>query len=177
MVMNMGRDAEQGVVELAFEPVAGDFAGALRERRRFNRAGRISKAALVLLAVAWVLVAAAAVSGGDADWFLLVYLPLLALLLLCVPRLQARRLMKVVGRNGVHHVTVTDAGISMTTDNSTASANWAAQPRYRETRDAFLTFSDDKNATCFTVLPKRALRNPADADRLRKILDRNLTRA
>ncbi|ANP54912.1 hypothetical protein J2Z21_001421 [Streptomyces griseochromogenes] len=177
MVMDMGRDAERGTVELAFQPVAGDFAGALRERKRFNRTGRIRRAALILLAVAWVLSAGVALSGGDRDWFLLIYLPLLTGLLFLVPRLQARQLMKVAVRNGVHHVTVTDAGISMTTDNSTASVNWTAQPCYRETKDAFFTFSDDKNATCFSVLPKRGLRNPADADRLREILQRNLTRA
>ncbi|MFE2100075.1 MULTISPECIES: YcxB family protein [unclassified Streptomyces] len=177
MVMDMGRDAEQGVVELAYQPVAGDFAGALRERKRFNRVGRIRKSALVVLAVTWVLNVALALPDGDPDWFLLIYLPLAVGLLLLIPRLQARQLMKVVARNGVHRVTVTDAGLTMTTDNSTTSVNWAAQPCYRETKDAFFTFSDDKNATCFTVLPKRGLRNPADADRLREILDRNLTRA
>ncbi|MEU5538275.1 YcxB family protein [Streptomyces sp. NPDC020362] len=177
MVMNMGRDAEQGVVELAYRPTGGDYTGALRERRRFNRAGRVQKAVLVLLAVAWVLSAGVAVSGGDVDWFLLVYLPLLTGLLLLLPQMQARQLMKVAVRNGVYRVTVTDAGMSMSTDNSTASVNWAAQPRYRETKDAFLTFSEDKNATCFTVLPKRGVQNPADVDRLREILDRNLTRA
>ncbi|MFJ3302200.1 YcxB family protein [Streptomyces sp. NPDC086549] len=177
MVMNMGRDSEQGVVELVFQPVAGDFVGVLRERRRFNRAGRINKAALALLAVTWALSAGRAVTGGHADWFLLLYLPLAAGLLLLGPRLQARRLMKVVARNGVHRVTVTDAGMTMVTDNSTASVNWVAQPRYRETEDAFFTFSDDKNATCFSLLPKRGLPDPADADRLREILNRNLTPA
>ena len=177
MVMNMGRDAEQDVVELAYQPVAGDFAGALRERKRFNRTGRIRKVALAFLAVTWVLSAGVAVTGGGADWFLLIYLPLAVGLLLLIPQLQARQLMKAVARNGVHRVTVTDAGLTMATDNSTASVNWAAQPCYRETKDAFFTFSDDKNATCFTVLPKRGLRNPADADRLREILVRNLTRA
>ncbi|MCF3129543.1 YcxB family protein [Streptomyces olivochromogenes] len=177
MVMDMGRDAEQGVVELAYQPVAGDFVAALRERRRFNRSGRIRKAALVVLAATWVLSVGVAATGGKADWFLLLYLPLAVLMLLSVPRMQARRLMQVVARNGVHRVTVTDAGMTMATDNSTASVNWVAQPRYRETEDAFFTFSDEKNATCFSVLPKRGLRSPADADRLREILDRNLTRA
>ncbi|MEU9985231.1 YcxB family protein [Streptomyces sp. NPDC048045] len=175
--MDMGRDAEQDVVELVYQPVAGDYVGALRERRRFSRAGRVRKAVLALLAVGWVLSAGAAAFGGDADWFVLVYLPLLAGLLFMVPHLQARQVMKASLRNVEHRVTVTDAGMSMATAISTASLDWAAQPRYRETKDAFLTFSEDKNATCFSVLPKRGVHNPADVDRLREILDRNLTRA
>jgi len=176
MVMDMGRDAEQGVVELVYQPVAGDFSGALRERRRFNRAGRIQRWGIGFIAVALVIEIACALAGGHVDWFPLIWLPLFAGLLLLMPQLQARTVVKIAARNGTYRATVTDAGLTMTTDNSTTSVNWAAQPRYRETKDAFFTFSEDKNATCFTVLPKRGLQNPADADRLREILDRNLTR-
>lgn len=177
MVMDMGRDAGQGVVELVYQPVAGDFSGALRERKRFSRAGKIQRWAVGFVAVAFVIEIAGALAGGHVDWFLLIWLPLLAGLLLFMPQLQARTVVKIAARNGTYRATVTDAGLTMTTDNSTTSVNWAAQPRYRETKDAFFTFSEDRNATCFTVLPKRGLRNPADADRLRGILDRNLTRA
>ncbi|MCX5420656.1 YcxB family protein [Streptomyces sp. NBC_00114] len=117
-----------------------------------------------------------ALTGAEPDWFLLIWLPLFSGLLLLAPRLQARVVLKIAARNGTYRATVTDAGLTMVTDNSTTSVNWVAQPRYRETKDAFFTFSDDKNATCFTVLPKRGLQNPADGDRLREILDRNLTR-
>ncbi|MCX4880664.1 YcxB family protein [Streptomyces sp. NBC_00847] len=176
MVMDMGRDAEQGVVEMVYEPVVEDFAGALRERKRFSRAGRIQRWALLAVAVAFVIEVAGALTGAEPDWFLLIWLPLFSGLLLLAPRLQARVVLKIAARNGTYRATVTDAGLTMVTDNSTTSVNWVAQPRYRETKDAFFTFSDDKNATCFTVLPKRGLQNPADGDRLREILDRNLTR-
>jgi hypothetical protein len=52
MVMDMGWGAEQGVVELVYQPVAGDFSGALRERRRFNRAGKIQRWTVGFVAVA-----------------------------------------------------------------------------------------------------------------------------
>jgi hypothetical protein len=103
-------------------------------------------------------------------------MPLFAGMLLVTPQLTARTVVKIAARNGTYRARVTNAGLTMTTDNSTTTVSWAAQPRYRETKDAFFTFSDDKNATCFTVLPKRGLHDPADADRLREILDRNLTR-
>ncbi|MFF4796971.1 YcxB family protein [Streptomyces sp. NPDC001351] len=176
MVMDMGRDAEQGVVELSYQPVAGDFAEALRERRRFNRAGKIQRWAVRFIAVVFAIEIAGALAGGHVDWFPVIYLPLFTGLLLLKPQLQARTVVKIAARNGTYRATVTDAGLTMTTDNSTTSVKWAAQPRYRETKDAFYTYSDDKNATCFTVLPKRGLQSPADADRLREILDRNLTR-
>ncbi|MFD8303348.1 YcxB family protein [Streptomyces sp. NPDC059690] len=177
MVMDMGRDASQGVVELTYEPVMGDFMGALKERNRLRKRGWLRSWAVGLLAFAFVLNAALSVAGRDKpDWVLLIWLPLALVLLLLTPRLQARAFLKLAARNGTYRASVTDAGLTMVTDNSTTSVKWAAQPRYRETGDAFFTYSDDKNASCFTVLPKRGLAGPADADRLREILDRNLTR-
>ncbi|WP_324784282.1 YcxB family protein [Streptomyces sp. H51] len=177
MVMDMGRDAGQGVVELAYRPVAGDFLGALRERERVRRRGWVRRWAIGVIAVASVLNTALSVAGSrKPDWFLLIWMPLVAVLLLCMPRFQARAFLKLAVRNGTYRATVADAGLTMATDNSTTSVDWAAQPRYRETEDAFITYSDDKNASCFTVLPKRGLPDPADADRLRAILDRHLTR-
>ncbi|WP_225836901.1 YcxB family protein [Streptomyces sp. NK08204] len=178
MVMDMGRDAEQGVVELVYQPVLGDFTGALRERNRVRRRGWMRNWTVGLAVFAFVLRAALSVAGREKpDWFLLIWLPVAAVLLLLTPRLQARAFLKLAARNGTYRATVTDAGLTVTTDNSTTSVKWAAQPRYRETKDAFFTYADDKNASCFTLLPKRGLANPADADRLREILDRNLTRA
>ena len=177
MVMDMGRDAEQGVVELVYEPVVGDFVGVLRERQGLRRRGWVRTCAIGLTVFAFLLKALLAVAGKEhPDWFLLLWLPLVAALFLLTPRLQARAFLKLAARNGTYRATVQDTGLTMTTDNSTTSVKWAAQPRYRETKDAFYTYSDDKNASCFTVLPKRGLQSPADADRLREILDRNLTR-
>ncbi|MER5511858.1 YcxB family protein [Streptomyces sp. NPDC002766] len=177
MVMDTGRDAEQGAVELTYEPVVNDFLGVLRERDRLRRRAWIRYWALGIVGVSFVLNASLTAAGtARPNWFLLVWMPLLAVFVLFTPRIQARAFLKLAVRNGTFRATVTDAGLTMVTDNSTTSVKWAAQPRYRETEDAFFTYSDDKNAGCFTVLPKRGLAGPADADRLREILDRNLTR-
>ncbi|WP_443042637.1 hypothetical protein [Streptomyces sp. NBC_00344] len=53
---------------------------------------------------------------------------------------------------------------------------WEAQPRYAEGRDVFVLLSSDKNATSFTMLPKRALRTPAEVDQLRSLLDQHAAR-
>ncbi|MBO4257146.1 YcxB family protein [Streptomyces griseorubiginosus] len=175
--MDMGRDAEQGVIELVYQHVIGDFTGVLRERLRLKRRGWMRRWALGLVAFAFVLNAGLAVAGSEKpDWFMMVWLPVVGVLLLLVPRLQARAFLKLANRNGTYRVAVADGGLTMANDNSTTSLQWAAQPRYRETPEAFFTYSDDKNASCFTVLPKRGLKDPADVDRLREILDRNLTR-
>ncbi|WP_406435810.1 YcxB family protein [Streptomyces sp. NBC_00631] len=177
MVMNMGWDAGQGVVELAYRHVVGDFQGALRERERLRRRRWLRRWAVGLIAFAFVLNASLSVAGREKpDWFLLILMPLAAALLFFTPRLQARAFLKLAARNGAFRATVSDAGVTVATDNSTTSVNWSAQPRYRETKDAFITYSDDKNASCFTVLPKRGLTDPGDTDRLRAILDRHLTR-
>ncbi|MEW2299421.1 YcxB family protein [Streptomyces sp. NPDC006655] len=178
MVMDMGRDAEQGVVELVYEPAMEDFTGVLRERERLRRRWvRPRRWAFVVVALAFVLNASLSLAGRDKpNWYLLIVMPLAAILVYFTPRLQARAFQRLGARNGTFRATVTDAGLTLANDNSTTSLNWSAQPRYRETKEAFFTYSDDKNVSCFTVLPKRGLQDPADADRLRAILDRHLTR-
>ncbi|MER6079956.1 YcxB family protein [Streptomyces sp. NPDC001833] len=178
MAMDMGRDAGPGVVELVYQPAVEDFLGALRERERFRRQRWRRHWATGAMVFAFVLNAWLTAAGSEKpNWFLLVWMPLGAALLFFAPWFQAQACLRVAARNGRFRATVADAGLTMVTDNSTTSVNWAAQPRYRETKHAFITYSDDKNASCFTVLPKRALPDPADADRLRAILDRHLTRA
>lgn len=177
MVMDMGRDAGQGAVELNYRPVAGDFTDALRERERLRRRRWLRYWAVGLVGFAAVLNAALAVAGSaEPDWFLLTVLPLGLALVVFTPWLQARAFLRLAARQGAYRATVADTGVTVANDHSTTSVTWAAQPRYRETKDVFVTYSDDKNASCFTVLPKRGLPDPADAARLRAILDRHLAR-
>ncbi|MFJ1603895.1 YcxB family protein [Streptomyces sp. NPDC088253] len=164
-------------VELEYRPTVGDYTSALRARRGVSKAARRQFWVLGGATVVVALEGALALSGGDASVFPVIWLLVFAPLMLLSPWLQARQVSRVSERQGVFRVRVTDAGVSVATDNTTASVNWAAQPRYREKPDIFVLFSADKNATCFTVLPKRAVRTPADVERLRAILDRNLTRA
>lgn len=118
----------------------------------------------------------ATVVSRQAPDFALIWMFFCVLLVAFMPRLVARQFQRLAERQGTFRVTVTDAGVTVTTDNSTTALNWVAQPRYREAADVFVMISPDKNASCFTVLPKRAVRAPGDVDRLRAILDRNATR-
>ncbi|MCI3269803.1 YcxB family protein [Streptomyces cylindrosporus] len=177
MVMDMGRDAGQGVVELTYEPMVEDFSSALRARTRVSRVARRQLWVFAAAGVCGVALAVLRVAGiGDVPAPLCFALIVCGVLSAAGPWLTARQFQRLAHRNGTFRVSVTDAGVSMVTDHTTATVDWTAQPRYRETPRVFVLFSPDANAAGFTVLPKRGLSSPADADRLREILDRNLTR-
>jgi len=170
--------AEMDTVELEYRPTVEDLAAALRARRGVSSASRrqwwVFGALTVLFAVQIaVLLAGASAAPLPPLFGVFVY----GLMIAITPRLQARQLYRLAERQGTFRATVTDAGVTVTTDNTTTSVNWVAQPRYRETADLFVLLSSDKNAIGFTVLPKRAAAHArSDVTRLRAILDRNLTR-
>ncbi|MFF3888837.1 YcxB family protein [Streptomyces sp. NPDC001914] len=165
------------LVELEYRPTVGDLSSALRARRGVSKAGRRQFWVLGGAAVVVAVEVALKLAGQDASTLPVIWLVVFGSLLALSPWLQARQFHRLAERQGTFRVAVTDAGVTVATDNSTTVLNWVAQPRYRETQDAFVMISSDKNAVGFTVLPKRAVRTPEDVDRLRAILDRNLTRA
>ncbi len=176
--MDMGRDDVTGrVVELEYRPVAKDFVSALRARRRVSRAMRRQVWLLGLAACCCVFVVASDLADGEMPPFpMLIGMCVFAFLLVLQPWLVGHQFQRLAERRGVIRVTVTDAGVTVATDDSSTSLQWSVQPRYRETAEGFYMFSPEKNAANFTVLPKRGLRDPADADRLRAILDAHLSR-
>jgi hypothetical protein len=172
------RSQEHGgdAVELEYRPVVGDFRSALKARGGVSRSARIQRRMFALVGFCAVMGIVATLISRETPDFTLVWLLLCALLVSFMPRLLARQFQRLGERQGTFRVTVTDAGVTVATDNSSTALTWGAQPRYRETEDVFVMLSPDKNASCFTVLPKRAVRTPEDVDRLRAILDRHLTR-
>ncbi|MET8133848.1 YcxB family protein [Streptomyces sp. NPDC005251] len=170
------REDGADTVELEYRPTVADFTSALKARRGVSKGGRRQYWVLGCVALVAVLESAQAMAGRDVSLFLVIWLVVFVLLMPLMPRLMARQFQRLGERQGTFRVTITDAGVTVVTDNSTTALNWVAQPRYRETKDVFVMVSPDKNAVGFTVLPKRAVRAPEDVDRLRAILDRNLTR-
>ncbi|MET7984286.1 YcxB family protein [Streptomyces sp. NPDC005281] len=171
-----GQGRRHEAVELEYRPVVADFRSALKARAGVSKAGRRRYWATGAMTVAAVLQGTKALTGHGGSLFLAIWLAVLVPVLLLSPRLIARQFQRLGERQGTFRVTVSDAGVTVITDNSTTALNWVAQPRYRETADVFVMISPDNNASSFTVLPKRAVRAPEDVDRLRAILDRNLTR-
>ena len=60
----------------------------------------------------------------------------------------------------------------VTTGDTPTIVGWGSLPRYAETAELFVMLSTDMNATGLTMLPKRGIQAPTDADRLRAVLDR-----
>ncbi|MBK3564631.1 YcxB family protein [Streptomyces sp. MBT62] len=165
------------VVELEFRPVVEDFAAALRARRSVLPSTRRQRWLLVIGVFCIAMATVTSLNKGES-----IPVPMIAgacavvLLVVFMPRIQARQFQRLAQQRGVIRVTVTDVGVTVAGDDSSTSLQWTVQPRYRETADGFYMFSPEKNAANFTMLPKRGLRDPADADRLREILDAHLSR-
>ncbi|WUL62530.1 YcxB family protein [Streptomyces sp. NBC_00344] len=79
-------------------------------------------------------------------------------------------------KRGEPSTLVSHAGARTASEHTSTVMTWEAQPRYAEGRDVFVLLSSDKNATSFTMLPKRALRTPAEVDQLRSLLDQHAAR-
>ncbi|MEU6240966.1 YcxB family protein [Streptomyces sp. NPDC047024] len=173
----MEKEKAGDVLKLTYRPVAEDFTSALRARMWMSRTGRRLRALFVVAGFFLVLeVVLLATGKPGVPLVLLVGSVAVPLLILSSPWLTARQIQRLTGRQGVWRVTVTEEGIALTTDTTTASVTWQAQPRYRETERVFVLVSDDKNATGFTMLPKHGLSDDADVDRLRELLNRHVTR-
>ncbi|MGW1914888.1 YcxB family protein [Streptomyces sp. NPDC002076] len=176
MVMDMGRDAAQDVVELRYRMEAADLTSALRARQRVSRVGWIYRWTPFVTGLGALVEVVSLATGKHVALGMLVSLVTVTLALALSPWLTARAFQRAAARHGLFRVKVTDQGVWMASDHTTASVAWPAQPRYRETSRVFIMLSDDRNATAFTMLPKSGLADPADADRLRAILDRNIRR-
>ncbi|MEU0602842.1 YcxB family protein [Streptomyces sp. NPDC006393] len=167
-------------VELAYRPTVGELASALRARVRSTGAGRFQRGLLlwaVAVAIVGALLSAAGSGDRDTPWPLYTGVMVFVAFMTAVPWLQARRLHRLAERQGDIRGTVDDAGVRLTTAHSSAGLDWHLYSRYVETPELFVLLSADKSAVGFVVLPKRAVTDPEDVDRLRAVLDRWLVRA
>ncbi len=172
---------ETSTVELVYLPTTADATGALRERMRATPAGRLQGG--VILASA-VVVSGALVMNftGPRGPSLRSTVLCLAALALCVgvyvlvPALQGRQVHRMVALQGEFRAVVDDTGVRLTSRDSDTTHRWPMITRYAETDALFVLMTPDRHSVGIVVLPKRGTATPADADRLRAILDRNATR-
>ncbi|MDV9188168.1 YcxB family protein [Streptomyces sp. SR27] len=166
---------------LAYSPDLGDVKEAVRVRLRAT--------------VWWRLLRWTAWGGGVLAFLVagLALLPpspepgttalLLALGLLAVgcaeaqPWLTARIVFRLIRSQGDATAVVGEDGARWTSRDTETTIRWGLLPRYVETPRLFVLLTAQQSGTGFAYLPKRGLAGPADADRLRAILDRNITHA
>ncbi|MFK0014792.1 YcxB family protein [Streptomyces sp. NPDC091027] len=171
---------DERTVELVHRTTTADIAQALRARESHTAAGRRKRWAFPLAGTfgigVGVLVTVSDGTVSGASMGLVAAGLLLWVITLFGPALQARAFRGLLERTGETRTVVDGSGVRLTSADSETRVGWAAQPRYVETADTFVMLSDDKGAVGMTVLPKRGILPPADAEALRALLDAHLRR-
>lgn len=164
-------------VEMSYRATIEDFREALRARMRAAPAGRRMRWLMIVIAVLLLTFAVTSwLTKRTVDVPLLVTPTAVLLVMLFVPRMQARQFYRLADAAGACHTVVDDSGITITNQQQTSSLTWQAMARYTETQRVFVLVSGDKNASCLTLLPKRGVSDSGDVDRLRALFDQHLTR-
>ncbi|MGR4879121.1 YcxB family protein [Streptomyces sp. LARHCF249] len=179
--MDMGGEQVVGdAVRLVYRVTPDDMADALRARDRKTPAGRRRQRGYVWCAAGLLLLAVLTALGRDGVRPLSVGLvaggATLGAFALFGPRIQARAFGGLLEKAGEVRTVVDDSGVLVTTADTQTRIGWTAQPSYAETDTAFVMLTADKQAVGMTCLPKRGAQDPADIERLRAVLDRNLKR-
>ncbi|MFE7836400.1 YcxB family protein [Streptomyces sp. NPDC057474] len=174
-----GRAGHADPVELVYRATAGEFREALRASTRASAVARWGRGLLLFSGGLGLILAVVPLLLGvapDPKVLVMTAAPVLGLLVL--PRLQARQLHRRAALLGTHHTVLDLWGVTVEHDRGTErAARWSQVSRYAETPRTFVLLSGGVHTPRLTVLPKRGLTSPADADRLRAVLDREgLTR-
>ncbi|WP_185909483.1 YcxB family protein [Streptomyces sp. WAC01280] len=93
-----------------------------------------------------------------------------------LPWVTAQSLFRLIRAQGDATAVVDDDGGRWTSRDTETTIRWAMLPRYVETPRLFVLLTAKQSGTGFAYLPKSGLADPADADRLRAVLDRNSSR-
>jgi hypothetical protein len=172
MVMDMGRDAVQGAVELVYSPRRADFLAGVRLRERRRRLHLVRWAFTALFGYGAVLV----VTARNSSVFSLATAVFCAAMIWSIPHLQAHHALRTVSWQGEYRTSVSETGIRTETEHATLEQRWSIFRGFRETRDHIVLLSRDANILLVEVLPKRGLHTEQDRERLLALLDGHLTR-
>ncbi|MFD5323100.1 hypothetical protein [Streptomyces sp. NPDC127092] len=172
-------------VELVYTPTLADVADAMRVAMRRGDFRQLRwalppTAALALFVAGWDRFGYGVM--GPAFQTVLAGLGLFAgLLWPLAPWVSALRVWPAVVRRGGFRTRVDGDGVTCESDAGTPSGGAEAagvEPycdAYVETARQFVLFPSER-PDVWVALPKRGVSDPADVDRLRALLDRNLTR-
>ncbi|MFF7161601.1 YcxB family protein [Streptomyces sp. NPDC008086] len=172
------QDADRGTaVELVYRPTAADFEEALRARARRSPAGRVQ---VLMAPVAGVVAVSVFSVLRDAPLPVWIVSLVLTVSVTCWGTLRglrtmARRMFSMVEPYGQCRTVADDRGAATAGERASFSMEWTVVREYLETPGLFVLLAGDR-AAGVALLPKRGAQDPADVDRLRVILDRNVKR-
>ncbi|MGW5361918.1 YcxB family protein [Actinopolymorpha pittospori] len=162
---------------------AKEFHGGMRTRARLLRSMRVARVCLIVgmvCAILWIgLQAILLVTGHSEDvdgGILAGFVAGVIVLTVWVPWLRRRSYRRLSEAMGQMHVTLDGTGVHGVGKNKSGTSSWAAYGRYVETEDLFVLLSPDPKYCIVTILPKRGIEAPADAERLRAVLDQHVQR-
>ncbi|MFF4365353.1 YcxB family protein [Streptomyces sp. NPDC001594] len=178
--MQTGGDTSGGTgtttIEFVYDPTPEDYRTAFW---RFNFATWPGRGSLATGPVVGVglgsLISWLRGFSANATAFVLIAVSLS--LCVIVPRVGARKAREQyegMEDYGTCRTTVTEDGLTTTGGELSSSIEWRVFPRYFETDTLFVLTT--KQTGIFFALPKRGAQDPADVDRVREVLDRNLKR-
>ncbi|MEV7561730.1 hypothetical protein ACGFYY_26035 [Streptomyces sp. NPDC048331] len=167
------QDTESAV--FVYLPTLEDFHGAIRVRARRTGAGRVETALPPLLTTSLML------GFGVSRGLLPVALGVGLVLALGAGlfgaargrRGMARRLHGAMATYGQCRTEVDERGAATTGETMSYTSDWTLFTDFAETPELFVLLGGPR-ASCLAVLPKRGAQEPADVERLRGILGRNL---
>lgn len=175
-------DTAGQAVELGFTMTAADLRHGAHARRKATFGGRVRLVLPYVTAILGTLTLAAGIAlarSGPALYgnaAVVIMLSIVGLVVVGAQQLANwrfwRRLAELTGNV---RASIDDTCVRIANDDSASVNNWSAYGSFVETDRAFVLLSPDKRRIAFTVLPKRGLVQPTDAERLRAILVRNLT--
>lgn len=164
-------------VEFVYRTTAADFEEALRARARRTPAGRaewlLVPMTCAVASVALSVYRDASLLVGSISSAICVLMGVYGAGL--ATRSMARRTYGVMKLYGECRTVADDKGTVTTGERASSTADWSVFREYLETPGLFVVLGGDRSAG-IGVLPKRGAVGPADVDRLRVILDRNLKR-
>ncbi|MFC7968689.1 YcxB family protein [Streptomyces cinereoruber] len=168
-------------MELAYSADFGEVHEAVRARLRATRWWPLMRWSAYGACALAVLVAVLALLQPVPEPGTAVLMSLLGTVAVTatelVPWATARSIYRLIGTQGEARAVVDEDGGRWTSRDTETTIRWALLPRYVETPRLFVLFTDRTSGTGFAYLPKRGLADPADADRLRALLDRHAARA
>lgn len=171
---------EEQAVTLVYRPTVTDMTDALHARMRGTATGRRTRRLLLFTGVAGLLLFVLDTVSREDDLTRRIIALTVTFFALgshfLLPRLQARQLHQLTGRQGEFRATVDHGGIRVTTRDTETTANWELYPRYTETDELFVLLSADKHGVGVVLLPKRGVLVPEDVDRLRGVLEQHVQR-
>ncbi|MFI7007372.1 YcxB family protein [Streptomyces sp. NPDC050145] len=176
MEQHVDETAGERVELLEYQLTRDDVRQALGARAKVSKSERRMRVLFPVAAVMAALALGIALAKGETPDASMIGVGVALVAMLARPALMAQQFTKVLGRHGVSRAVVDADGVSVSNAGGSSQLKWDAMPRYVETGDTFVLLSADKNAACFTVLPKRSTTEPGGVEGLRALLDRHVRR-